>query len=265
MNKKKKMKIYYTNWYVKAELYIEVIFMIICSIISMFILKKNYLMYIPLFLLSELLYLSIREVVSFFWELFYWKQLSLENKRSLLLDMKQDLGRHMPETDLMCDVTDDVASLYCDLIAELNGLIEERDKVVEETPTEIESFVSVTKEFKNKIKTNNENFDFINGLYNKLDKIIDLLKKTPDATVFANKLFNIYLPETILLLNKTRREQKEENYVEDLNTVLTELDKLADTTIKTVERFNNKSTEISFDVLIREIQRTEEELNGKCK
>ena len=40
------------------------------------------------------------------------------------------------------------------------------------------------------------------------------------------------------------------------------IDSLTDTTIKTIFNFNQKSTEIAFDVLVKDIRKSEEELNN---
>ena len=71
MKDKFPMKFYYTDLYLKAQLYIESIFFAVATIISVFLFKWNCLMYIPAFIASEFLFLALRELVSVVWYIFY--------------------------------------------------------------------------------------------------------------------------------------------------------------------------------------------------
>lgn len=267
MKDKFAMKFYYTDLYLKAQLYIESIFFVITAIISVFLFKWNVLMYIPAFIVSELLFLTFREFISVVWNLFFWQTLSLEEKREKLSDILYSLGGYYPDTNLMCDISTEVEYILKEYDKKLASLIIEQEKNLDEYNPELKSFIKINNDLKAKINSNSylsidDNFVLLNNLYNNLDKIIELIKEKPAMSTFSNKIFNIYIPEILVLINDIPKGDETVSYVKNLIKVIEEINKLSNTTIETMIEFNKKSTDISFNVLIKEIQKTEEELHG---
>ena len=270
MKDKFPMKFYYTDLYLKAQLYIESIFFAVATIISVFLFKWNCLMYIPAFIVSEFLFLALRELVSVIWYIFYWNTLSLDDKRTKLSEIIYEIRHFYPETDLMCDITSDINDILDGYDRQLASLIVEKQKMGENFSPELQLFTEMTSEFKEKINKNkhlstDDNFALLNNLYNDLDKIINLVKEKPALSSFANKIFNIYMPETLVLASQIPGGEETKDYVDNLVKVIEEISKLAETTADTMIEFNKKSSDISFDVLIKEIQKSEEDLNGQRK
>lgn len=263
-----KMKMKYCKEFLYSKIYADMAFSAICAIISVFMIKWDVLYYALAFVICEVIRFVLEMFCSFCWNTFYWNKLTTKQKYLKTHNDYVDLHNWSPETFLMYDYLNDAKKVLSEL-SEYYDYKSEEEKIQPEEPTgnlEINAFVDENKKFKRivHILKTEENKIFFVELFKNIDKIIELLLERPANTVFANKLFNIYMPELIALLNNVPKEESQrKQYLENVMEVLIEIDGLVKETIKTIHNFNKRDSEITFDVLVKDIRQSKEELNGR--
>jgi hypothetical protein len=261
------MKLSYTYDYLQCKLYGDMIYAAICTIITVIILGWSWMYYPLAFIISEFLYVVLYLIISCAWKFIYWERLSTSNKLYFISENHSIISSWYPETNLMSDLKYEARNNLVELKEYYSDLlkIEEREKDTETDNLEIIAFKEELSIFKNHLSLlNNEDSVFLDSLIDKLNKIIELLVEKPANSIFANKIFNIYLPEIIILLKKIPKDEVQKvDYLKNVMNVLKEIDILSKNTIETIIDFNQKDTEITFDVLMKDIKKAGEDLNER--
>jgi hypothetical protein len=195
--------------------------------------------------------------------------MSLQSKKEYLETQKNELNNWYSSSNTIDELRKEAIYKISDLINEINELLEKEKQAIEDNPKteniEVAAYISTLNEYKKKINIirTDENKDFLKSLNTKLKEIINLVIEKPSTSTFSNKLFNLYIPEIIVLLNNFPKSEDEKiEYSENIMEVLQEIDVLAENTKKTIINYNQRNVEISFDVLKREIKKAGEELDA---
>ena len=236
-----KIKFCYTDDYLCSKLMIDLIYHVICALISIFILRWNWLWYPVAFVVSDILENILYSIFSCCWYKYYWKKMSLSDQLEKAKLMLTTLRKLSPNSELMYDLNYEAKHFLSDFIECLEEAVENEQKNPESKNIEVDAYIQELENFEKSIEIlkTGDNTAFLKSLINKLNKVIDLVAEKPSTTVFANKIFNIYLPETIVLIkNLPREEDQQIDYKENLINVCKEIDSLTDATIKTIFNFN---------------------------
>ena len=260
------MKFQYTYGYLKNKVKIEIIFSTIAVIISMFLLRTKVLFYPFAFIGFDILGSIIFNIVSFSWSCFHWKRLSAETKLKEAKEHNENLYNWYPNSELMRDLRNNARYFLNDYISNLEHEIETiKEETIDTDNKEIAIYMNEINSFKKKLTVirTEDNKEFLQELVSNMKQIVELVKERPSNSVFSNKIFNLYLPEIIALMESFPKDKEQQNkHKENLIEVINELNILVENTLKTIHNFNQRDADITFEVLMKEIKKAGEELDG---
>lgn len=266
MENREKIKYEYTYTYLKNKYKIEMLVSAIACISTIVTFKTNFIMYPISFIVFDIAFMLLNGVSNIILR-FLYDRYSLEGKLTFIADQLSNLDNFYPSSNRMMDLKSDARYFLKSEKDFVEKIINEQkeEKIVEkEASLETSAYTTALKELKKRftnIKTE-ENEIFLKDLGKKLSNIIKLVNQKPETSVFSSKLFDLYIPEIIALIDNIPSEaDKKSSYMLKLDEVLKEVDNLADNTKNTISNFQEKSIDIAFEVLLRELKKDSEELN----
>lgn len=264
---KDEMNIDLMAYWVKNKNKTEIIYSILCAGITILYFKTKFLYYPFAFIGFDILTIVCHKISNGIFRIF-WNSKDLYSKQSFLRNQIEELNSWYTNSDKNRELKSDAKYKLSDILEDINNKIkEEETDATEEKEAkenlEVAAFNNELKIFKQttKVLKTAENEEMFKNLYSKLKDIILLIKEKPATSVFANKIFNLYIPEIVVLINNYPQEETlKEEHTNKLIDIINEIDVLATNTKKTIENYNQKNVEISFEVLKREIRKSGEEL-----
>lgn len=260
------MKLQDHSTYLMNKTKMEILFSIATAIITIIMCKTKILMYPVMFIAFDIISIIATKFASGIYS-FWYKHLSLEDKLEYLEKNYQALDNWYPSSDSLHDLKSEARYHTSEEKNEIKNLIEQNKKEVVSTDknnVELNSCIETYNEFKKKIKVvkTEENSEFLKNLLANLKELLNLLSENSKYSVFTNKVFNLYMPELIILMDNVPNDKEQlVDYNQNMMETLSELDNLAKMTKKAIDNFAQKNIDISFSVLKKEIRKAGEEFD----
>lgn len=261
-----KMSLKYTKFWVMQYGKIETLYAILSALLTMFVCKTNILWYPFAFILFDIVSLLFIGFIDILYRL-KWNSCSIDSRLKMANDEYEQIdSEYYTNYSSACytrsrEALTNLREVIDTLKAEKHEQEENKEKELKSNK-EIAVYIEEFNNFKKKLNVirTEDNKDFIKQINQKLKEIIDLVSEKPATTTFANKIYNLYLPEiTVLISSIPKDKENRAEFNNNLTDVLNELDTLLDNTKKTILDFSQRNIDISFEVLKKEIKKANEE------